>query len=845
MEQFCNLQGCLSLAEAQQRLEAGGLRATPRQMTRLLALTQAGLWFSWSALEGLLAEAASLLMDAGWTQLAAERERLSEACLQYGMSLREHSGRLEILSQDELWMESQELALVPQLESQRGALAMRSGEGLAGLSQWPDSWKIVADAEDSARILEHLRSAFRSLRQQGQSPGPLLWLALKRRRPEVTREVARLTYEYLDADAGRQLEALFSHQAVAALKQLRQRAAQGWDLTFLVGLLQILWDQPELQADICDLLEALADSWLLRPELILGWWEEVLSQVDRLDTGVVQRVAQLNLEWQARGLPLRALWIRRLQRGLSLSEKLLTGWLLCQSDLSEQEWPDIQQAAIELSCQPHLTGQSLVRVCQMLQQLGPSAWMTMLSPEVFAQLQEDVRCWLVKVSIPLPELASLANQRALDELLQGSRLMLRQLGTLEWQPPENLEDDLYWRLVGFLEAEIAHLEEPDDSWVIALLVRLDPEVLQRLYQLASRDAQLESRAFPARLHSLVKHAAATDRPLHEGVLGQLLEASPGYHKRPEIWKSWAHLFRAPGLSEEFRQRLCEQLKERALSHPDLWPYWLGEIQASPVASWRDWAEAQMLQLLQRTEVSRLALQNLLVVLEERLSHWSQPSQLAQALSRILLFLSAPPTPQQQLRQALSRQAEGDGILQPLAWDVEQRDIALNLLGQLSLLSGLEESLARALRIRCWQFLRDWLEGVRQGGDSYQHRSMPLWTPARRFLSVVQGGEEQLVDDLAELMLSLQTSCPERLRLLTHGDALGFLLDWGVRSCAGEMARQRQVLTLMQQLLLESDRDYRPVAIGYLLSVEAQAWHPAIASEWKRLRVRWEGWLYGD
>ena len=59
-EQFCNLEGCLGVHDAQQRLQAGGLLASAQLTTRLLVLHSLSLRLTWSALESLLGESQAL-----------------------------------------------------------------------------------------------------------------------------------------------------------------------------------------------------------------------------------------------------------------------------------------------------------------------------------------------------------------------------------------------------------------------------------------------------------------------------------------------------------------------------------------------------------------------------------------------------------------------------------------------------------------------------------------------------------------------------------------------------------------------------------------------------------------
>ncbi|MBX3166354.1 MAG: hypothetical protein KF760_03035 [Candidatus Eremiobacteraeota bacterium] len=846
-EPFCNFEGCASPVDVQQRLREAGLSASPRLATRLLALQQRLVRLTWSALEVLLAEGQSQLMRPEWLQQPFPLELLTTELEPAGLVLRQRRGLLEVLSSDEVWLESQETALVP-LASEAVAQAMVRPSRPGVVDEWPDSWRIVADAEETARILEHLRSAFRQLRSQGGSPAPLLWLALKRKRPEVTREVARLTHEYLDADAGRQLENLFSpvgHVAASALKQLRQNLAH-WDPAFLVGLLQILWDQNELRQPILEVVEDLTGRWQEQPDLILAWWEDCLAQAASLEPLLVQRLAQITLHWARLGLDLVPSLLRRLQKGLALAERMLASWLLGQLDLQGEERQLLLEQAWALAAEPGLGGQSLVRVEQILTNLGYEAIAPLLDEQRFGRLQPDLRCWLVGEAMNWPDLKRVAELRALQELGTGSRRMLRQLSELGWKLEFAVEDELRWTLASFLEQEIPHLEDPDDAWAIALLVQLDPDILLRQFLQARRDAELHSRAFPVRLETLAKHCAASDRPPTPERLEFLLEASYGNSERPEMWRSWAIFLSCPSFPEELRSLVIDHLEKGKQAFPQLWPEWWEQIQRSPDRRISGAAELDIQGVLTDDTAGRGTVQAVLETLGRRVGSWYQAQDLVKALSRRLLFLPVERSPQQRLRWALAEDSQGDGVFLAQSWDAEQRDLALGLLGQLAQRPDLSDELRRPLRVRCWQFLRDWLDGVARGGDSYQHRSMPLWTTARQLLPQISAAESELVDDLSESVIGLQGSCPERLRLLTHGDCLGFLLDWAMAASEQQaIVRQRQLLVLLQQLLATSDRDYRPVVVGYLVGLPTERLHPGMQAEWLRLRQRWEGWLYGE
>lgn len=846
-EPFCNLEGCLSPVDVQQRLKEAGLSASPRLATRLLALQQRQVRLTWSALEVLLAEGQTLLMRGEWLQQPFPIELLITELQPAGLVLRQRRGSLELLSSDEVWLESQETALVP-LASESVSQAMVRPSRPGAVDEWPDSWRIVSDAEETSRILEHLRSGFRQVRAQGGNPAPLLWLALKRKRAEVTREVARLTHEYLDADAGRQLEGLFSpvgSMAVAALKQLRQNLAD-WDPAFLVGLLQILWDQSELRPCILDVVEDLTGRWQEHPELILAWWEDCLAQAANLEPLLVQRLAQITLHWARLGLDVVPGLLRRLQKGLALAERMLASWLLGQLDLQGEERQLLLEQAWALAAEPGLAGQSLIRVEQILTNLGYEAIAPLLEDQRFSRLQPDLRCWLVGEAMHWPDLKRAAELRALQELGSGSRRMLRQLSGLGWKLDFAVEDELRWTLASFLEQEIPHLEDPDDAWAIALLVQLDPDILLRQFLQARRDAELHSRAFPVRLETLAKHCAASDRPPSNERLEFLLEASLGNSERPEMWRAWAIFLSCPSFPEEMRVPVIEHLEQGKEAFPQLWPEWWEQIQRSPRLSVSSAAELDIQAVVADDKAGRGTVQAVLETLGRRVGHWHQAQELVKALSRRLLFLPVERSPQQRLRWALAEDSEGDGVFLAQSWDAEQRDLALGLLGLLAQRVDLSDDLRRPLRVRCWQFLRDWLDGVARGGDSYQHRSMPLWTTARQLLPQISPAEAELVDDLCESVITLQGSCPERLRLLTHGDCLGFLLDWSLAASEEQaIVRQRQLLVLLQQLLATSDRDYRPVVVGYLVGLPGERLHAGVQSEWLRLRQRWEGWLYGE
>lgn len=846
MEQFCNLDGCLNLGEAQQRLQQSGLSATPRQATRLLALHQRGGKLSLSALEVLLTEAVALLMSPQWLQEPLPWESLRAQLQEQGLELRTQGTGFELLSADELWLEAQSAALVP-VANQQLAQAMTGGGG-AHADAWPESWRIVADAEDDARILEHLRAAFRQAVQSGVSPAPLLWLALKRRRPAVTQEAARLTREFLDPDLGRHLEALFSSNpqtALAGVRALRRGRRGQWDLAFLVGLMQILWDHAELRGALLDLAEDLTERWLTEPELLLPWWEELLAQVSSLSPELVQRLAQLTVNWGRSGMPVRDLLERRLERGLNASERLLASWLLSQLPGLEQSREIVLQSALELASDPHLTGQTLVRVQQILGALGDGALEQLLQVHVFSQLSGELRCWTVAQGLVRELFREEALERALDALGAGSRRMLLQLAHLNWPAPTHLPEEERWNLTGFLEQEIPNLEEPNDAWAISWLVDLDPAVLRRLYAQARRDGEAGSRAFPARLETWAKHCQAADRAPDPEQVETLKPFGNAFHERPDLWSGWARIASCSDLDPDVRQALLDYLEQGKPLFPQRWPEWWEEMQRSSVPELSRRAEADLLEPIRDPQVRRVTLSSCLQTMLRRAAQWNTPEALVQALSQRLLFLPSPESPQHRLRWALRAEDESDGTLVPEAWDVEQRDLALRVLGELALLPDLPASLRRPVRVRIWQFVQDWLDGVGRGGDSYQHRSMPLWSTARKLLTQVEQDAE-LVDGLAQHIFQLQSSVPERLRLLTHSDCLGFLIDWSLLPGPTDRAeRQHQVLTLMQQLLVHSDRDYRPVAVGYLVGLDASELDRSVSGEWQRLRQRWQGWLYGQ
>lgn len=856
-ESFCELEGCLGLPDVQQRLAQAGLQAGPRHLTRLLALHQRGLRLSWAALEGLLSEAPQLLMSPRWMELPSSQPDLLRELAPLGLDLRPRPGTSgwEVLSSDEVWMDSQEQGLLP-VAAQSVSLAM-AGVSARPPENWPESWRLVADAEDTSRILEHLRSAFRQLRQQGRDPGPLLWLALRRRRGEVTREVAHLVHEYLDADIGRHLEFLFSgelSQAQQALQELRRQFGQGgqgsWDLPFLVGLLQILWESHGLRSQILDLVEELTPRWLQQPSLILGWWEECLAEVSSVSPEVVRKLAQLTLLWAGAGVDLRPLLRRRLERALSLEERLLSCWLLVQLPGCTPE-PDGQllEQALRLACQPLLSGQTLVRVEQILAQLGSLALEKLLDEAWWPRLGPDLRHWALAQALQQVDdgLRLQGHRRAVQEVVAGSRRTLRLLAHLDRQLQPDDDEDLQYALIGLLEQEIPLLEEPDDRWAIGQLVGLDPGVLERLLARVARDADMGSRAFPSRLESWAKHCFSAARAPSGAVLERFLRAAQG-GERLEIWRSWAWLIACADLAPHWRERLVEELDRGCRRFPEQGPLWWEIVQSSPDPAIARRAENVMLQVLAQQQPARATLQSLLEALGRCLPRWHQMQELIQTLSLRLLWLRSQDTPQARLRWALSRETEGDGVLNPESWDAQQRDLALQLLGQLALRPDLDLALRRPLRVRCWQFIKDWLEGVWRGGDSYQHRSMPLWTSGRGLLQQTELSELPLVDDLAENVLGLQDSYPDRLRLLTHSDCLGFLLDWSLLPCPSvdeQLQRQRRMLTMLGQLIASSDRDYRPVAVGYLVGLHLDQLHPLVRKDWARLRQRWEGWLYGE
>lgn len=845
-DEFVPLDECSSAADVAARLAPSGLATTPRQQTRLLALSRAGVRLSWAALEVALTEAPAALMSSLWLQYPLPSDALSAELQPAGLGLRARPDGVDLLSSDELWMLGQERG---------GALAVTQQAALeqvmvggSGDDDLPASWRVVADAEDDSRILEQLRSGFRQAQKLGQNPAPLIWLALKRRRPVVTAEAARLVREHLDPDLGRHLEALFSLHPGTAAEALRslQRLPR-LDPAFLVGLLRILWAHAELRPAILALVAQLQPNWVERPELILDWWEELLAACGILEPEQVQTLAQATLDFGRAGVPVTLLLERRLERGVSRAERLLAGWLLAALGSTSDT---LLEQGLALAREPHLSGQPLSRVQSILAALGESALDRLLEPALFAALEPDMRAWSVAQALESPAHVELGLARALDEVAEGSRRMLLELArlNLDLARLEVSDPALRQQLSGVLEAEIPFLEEPTESWAVRWHTRLDPEVLERLFRATRRDGESGSRSFPARLESWAKHCRLADHtPWPEQV--ELLMGLAQGQMRAEVGSAWALLAACRELDESVRQRLLLCLAELAAHFPEEWPLWWQSLQQSEHSPTRDRAEADLLGTLEQPDTPRNTLESCLAVTLACAERWAAVGGLLRGLSRRLLFAPPAPRPEELLRWALEAADEGDGTQRSLAWDATQREQALLTLGRLALRTDLDEGTSRAVRVRIWNFVLDWLDDLRGGrkGGSYDLRVMPLWSVCRALMPVPPG-ERNLCDRAAEAVFQLHDTAPDRLRLLTHGDLFGFLLDWALNAPEEDLAvageRQPRLVSLMSDLLAGSDRDYKPVALGYLTSTPAERFLEPWATEWRRLRQRWQGWLYG-
>lgn len=102
-------------------------------------------------------------------------------------------------------------------------------------------------------------------------------------------------------------------------------------------------------------------------------------------------------------------------------------------------------------------------------------------------------------------------------------------------------------------------------------------------------------------------------------------------------------------------------------------------------------------------------------------------RMAVLLARVVLKKSRETSLDRVMRDMLRDEAEGQGVRMPEAWDKEDRDRALVILGKVAAHAGTPDPLHRMMTSRLVGFLEDWLDAQESGANLYLHRDTPLWT----------------------------------------------------------------------------------------------------------------------
>lgn len=841
-----------SPSECVRELKELGISLGHRLGARVFGLGHRGVRFSLAFLEEAAEGGAAreLLERSEWTVLASTGLQEVGHLLDPEVARAvEEGGVLHVVTPDEVLPET---ALVPSsgastslLPSVTGAEAGVFGGALWDRRRLEQASLSLLDAEDPEELVESFRYLFRALVTSGQNPTGLLVTALRRKKRELSREVAAQVREHLSRDLGRALLDLLSEdprQMAGALKYLLGEAAASWRELLpvvLVPALQGALERGEGRAVVLSHPEPLARRLGGELERIETFLDALLDRIPELGFKERVNLGTFLVSLAANTAGLSTFLLRRAEVAADPHMQAFLGSVLSRVEQDPQE----RERCVDLMVELFLTRGHETALQERLRptfmQLGTAPLERLARPEALERLEPGQRIWLIhlwnqyraeKLELPDDEIfVGLARSEILGRR-RGSMLALVRSGQL--CHPSLVEaltgDPERELLIGYLLAEASRMEEPDDEAVFDLLAHFGPEVLSPAFRRLREEAALQSAAAAHRLFFFGRLASRLEEPGDLSGMASEILGFPIYRAEahPRIWLGLGSLGSVPGLGAEHVSRIIALLMEDLDVYPEARVEAL--LLAYPRADeeLRREVEERLRSVLEAESPDRHLLKACLDGLErllERGDYLVEPERLVADLCRTVLMRSRTPDLQHVMRRALSYASEGDGVQQPTAWAKEDRDQALRILGAVACHPATPDRLHRMVLVRLFSFLTDWLEAVEQGTDLYTHRDTPLWELLDRVLRTRPGEVGfQLAGEIGLKVLELHQRSPRNLALEWRERTQRFLVTLIEHDVGPQLAHRgvpidlpASLLRVLMELEPVEDQD-RPVSL-YLLS----------------------------
>jgi len=671
----------------------------------------------------------------------------------------------------------------------------------------------LLDAEDHGELLEAFRYLFRATTVCGQDPTSLMVTALRRGRPELSREVANLVRDGLDRDFGRALGDLLSDEPSGirdALHFFAERAADRYASILeavLLPALTPLVGRPEFRTHLLPRLPRLVALVGLEPGPLEAFLDALLAQSDELELHERFAISAFLADLGARHVGLAAYLLRRCDSTADPHQLAWLGSILARVRLDPDQHERVVTRLVALF-REHGDDEAICRRLRVtFRTLGPEPLARLSDPGQACTLSVEQRTWLVHLwqdyrtsqAVTPPE-ASFVDFACAEILSRNRAALLALVRTGQLTRPALLErlrtgSQPRGPILSFLLDEAWRMEEPDDVSVLEALAALGPEVLERALAGVREEVALGSGGEAGRL-ALLGRLARRMRPdpaelwrLREALDELLDEPFLGREALPVAWAALGEVGGIPGLDAGVQMALVERLADPMERFPKARVDALLEIHPSADLGVRRRIEEVLRGVLRAAEPDRKVLRACLEGLETLIAGGPlllEAESLVAELCRTVLRRGQPESLEALLRETLSEAAVGDGVRIPAPWSKQDRDQALRILGALACHRDTPDRLQRMVVVRLFSFLEDWLTAVEQGRDLYAHRETPLWEILGRVLKVRPGEVGfTLAREAAVRLLDVHNQRPEALALARRENTQRFLLT--LLACDAEEA----------------------------------------------------------
>ena len=807
-----------SASECVKALADENIKIGHRLGARIFGLGRRGIRFSYAFLDEAAegGPAAECLKKGEWNKAEATDPEYVRSILGGAARLSVSDGICYVITADEDTDEDGNGSNLPVRGSVLPAVLGKSASdtdlsrAFSGLlwdrKRMEESALILLDGEDEQKLIEAFRYLFRAALACAQDPTALLVTALRRGKAKLSREAAVLVRDNLDREFGRVLGDLLRDDSAAISEAIRFFESES-------GKKYI----PVLQAVLLPALTPLVEKGEFRSSLLPGLprlasiirectdpdikGRELEAFLDRLlgvlpEMELVERLSvSLFIVEVSPGCPhLSEYLLRRLRVSEGPDWMAFLGNILSRIKLSPEQHLETVKHISRLFVEHGQASGLRRRLWAIVRGLGHEALEELAKPENIEKMDQEQRILLLsiwhdfrheKTVLPDEKLFTDLVVRLLANGDKGALLALvrtHQLDTPELNARLIADFPEKPVILSFLVDSVWHLEEPDDEAVLGVLSKLGMDIVRHNFSLVCEEAALESGEAAMRMHifgKLIRRIKTTPEEIAEinGMIEKLLSyENLDKSKLPVIWLAWGELGAVDGIDQALEEKICSRIAENLAKFPEaraealliMYPHAAREVKIHIEHILRSVFNNEA----PDRKVLEACLHGLVHLLEDG-PMLIEADALVSDLCRTVLSKTEDSL-DDILAYVLADNAEGDGVRIPTAWNRNDRERALRIMGAIAVHEETPDRLRRAVIYRLFSFLTDWLEGIEKGQNLYAYRDTPLWEILGRIVEKRPECEELAIEACVRVLEDHNKRLPG-LDLDKHENAQKFLL----------------------------------------------------------------------